>query len=476
MAGVLRQALKATVTAPSPPSPPHTTVADDGSRSARRYPAATSADPEGDHPLTAPPTSSGRLAAVKRAGWGLGDQAFSSLTNFALGIAVARTVTTAEFGAFSLAFATYLLAMGMANALASQPLVVRYSTATEERWRDGTRSATGMALVVGVLSGLGCLVVAVVADGALSRAFLALGIAMPGLLLQDTWRFAFFTRGRGASAFVNDVVWALVLFPVLGVLLHLGLTDVLWLVAAWGVAGMAGGLVGMHQARIVPRPAGALAWWRQHRDQSANFVGEFAAVSGSKQGSVFGIGAVAGLAPVGALRAGEMLLGPLLVLFNGIYLIAVPEAARLLQHSLRRMLTALVALSAALAAAAALAGAVLLALPDSIGEALLGETWALAVPVILPLAVANVLHGAISGSIIGLRALEAANHSFRARLVMSVLAVVLGVGGAAVAGAVGAAWGTVGSALVGTILHWHALRSAARSRHNELASDEAVSP
>ena len=38
-----------------------------------------------------------------RAGWGLIDQAFSSLTNFALGILIARTVPIAEFGAFSLA-------------------------------------------------------------------------------------------------------------------------------------------------------------------------------------------------------------------------------------------------------------------------------------------------------------------------------------------------------------------------------------
>ena len=62
-----------------------------------------------------------------RAGWGLIDQVFSSLTNFALGIVVARTVPIAEFGAFSLAFAAYLLAVNMTRAFPMQPLAIRYS-------------------------------------------------------------------------------------------------------------------------------------------------------------------------------------------------------------------------------------------------------------------------------------------------------------------------------------------------------------
>jgi hypothetical protein len=40
-----------------------------------------------------------------QAGWHVVGQAFSSLTNFALAIVVARNVTTAEFDAFSLALA-----------------------------------------------------------------------------------------------------------------------------------------------------------------------------------------------------------------------------------------------------------------------------------------------------------------------------------------------------------------------------------
>ena len=48
---------------------------------------------------------------ARRAGWGVADQALSSLTNFAVGVFVARQLGPTEFGAFSLAFATYLLAL-----------------------------------------------------------------------------------------------------------------------------------------------------------------------------------------------------------------------------------------------------------------------------------------------------------------------------------------------------------------------------
>jgi hypothetical protein len=36
----------------------------------------------------------------------------------------------------------------------------------------------------------------------------ALGFGLPGILLQDSYRFAYFAQGRGDKAFVNDLLWA----------------------------------------------------------------------------------------------------------------------------------------------------------------------------------------------------------------------------------------------------------------------------
>ena len=103
-----------------------------------------------------------RLAGSGGAGWGIADQAFSSLTNFALGLVVVRGTDAAGFGAFSLGFAVYLIALNISRAVATLPLTIRYSTATTSGWRDGTAAATGTATALGVVIGAACVAVGVV--------------------------------------------------------------------------------------------------------------------------------------------------------------------------------------------------------------------------------------------------------------------------------------------------------------------------
>ena len=90
-----------------------------------------------------------RREAANDAVWGIGDQAFSSLTNFLLSIVVARNVTTEEFGAFTLAFATFTIVLTISRALTTDPLTIRYSVKATEDWKAGTSLATGAALAVG---------------------------------------------------------------------------------------------------------------------------------------------------------------------------------------------------------------------------------------------------------------------------------------------------------------------------------------
>src|SRR5437867_2144739 len=109
-----------------------------------------------------------RLAS--RVGWGVADQGLSSLTNFVLGIFIARTVGLADFGAFSLAFAAYSIVTAFSRAISAQPIVIRYSGVSTEAWRRGTADGTGMSLLLGIVSALGALAVALATDGALRSA------------------------------------------------------------------------------------------------------------------------------------------------------------------------------------------------------------------------------------------------------------------------------------------------------------------
>ena len=113
---------------------------------------------------------------AKRAGWGVADQALSSLTNFAVGVFVARELGPAEFGAFSLAFATYLFALNASRGLATDPLSVRFSDVPAASWREAASAATGTAVLVGVVLGAGCVLVGLALDNVVGRAFLALEI------------------------------------------------------------------------------------------------------------------------------------------------------------------------------------------------------------------------------------------------------------------------------------------------------------
>ena len=141
----------------------------------------------------------------------MADQALSSLTNFGLAVGVANQVGTTDFGAFSIAFAVYLVALTISRAVSTDPLLIRYSARDTHAWRVGTARATGMALVVGVGAGGIAILAGVIVGGSLGAALVVLGIGLPALLVQDAWRYAFFATKRGRAAFLNDLAWTIAL-------------------------------------------------------------------------------------------------------------------------------------------------------------------------------------------------------------------------------------------------------------------------
>ena len=71
-----------------------------------------------------------RVAVLQRLSWGLADQAVSSLVSFAVGVYVAQSLHPDEFGAFSLAWVTYGVALNINRGLGADPLAVRFSGVT----------------------------------------------------------------------------------------------------------------------------------------------------------------------------------------------------------------------------------------------------------------------------------------------------------------------------------------------------------
>jgi O-antigen/teichoic acid export membrane protein len=402
----------------------------------------------------------GRGAVLRRAGWSVVDQAFSSLTNFALTILVARALSPRLFGAFTVAYLLYVFLLQLSRAISSEALVVRYSAAPKT-WRDGAAKASGVALLFGLVSGCLTLGVALAFPEPLRSALIAMAIVLPGLILQDAWRFVFFAKGRPVQAAVNDMTWALVQFPALLFLLTESHPTVPRLVLVWGGSATVAALLGAFQARLIPAPQRCLTWFREQRDLIPQFAMEFIAFRGALQLTSYAVGIVAGLAALGSLRAAQVLFGPLSLFFLSAGIVGVPESVRLLERSGEHLRQAVRRMSVGLTLAAAVWGAPLLFLPNRAGTALLHANWHDARPLLLPTLLATAAAGANVGSRTGLRALQAANDSLRARLVIGPLTVALGTAGAVWDGALGAAIGLAAAAWIGVGVYERLYRRAA---------------
>lgn len=402
-------------------------------------------------------------AAVQRLGWGVADQGMSSITNFAVNIYIARTLGAEQYGAFSLVFVTYSFVLNGSRGLATDPLMVRYSGTDVRKWRRAAASCTGTATLVGFASGVCVLLAGVVMHGAPRLAFIALGLTLPGLMLQDSWRFTFFALGRGGHAFLNDTMWAVALFPALIVLKMTGHATLFFFVLAWGASAGVGALFGPLQAGVVPRLQDGVAWVFRHRDLGFRYLAEGTASSGSTQLRNYGIGLILGLAALGYVQAISTLMGPFMVVFFGMGLVTLPEAARQLKRSRRHLAIFCLLVSVGLSVLGLAWGVVLLvALPRGLGHHVLGALWKPTYPLIVPFTIFVVSTCVSAGAGVGLHALGAARRSLRAMLIYSALYVVLSLIGADVGGALGTIQGCAIAGWIGALLFWVELRAELR--------------
>jgi O-antigen/teichoic acid export membrane protein len=326
-------------------------------------------------------------------------------------------------------------------------------------------SCTGTATVVGLVLGACALGAAWLLSGTTSAAFLALGLTLPGLMLQDCWRYSFFALGRGGQAFLSDTIWTVTLLPALVLLRETGHANVFWFVLAWGATASLAAAIGSLQARVVPRLPRTWDWLWRHRDLGPRYLAEGTANSASTVLRNYGLGFLLGLGALGYIQAASTLMGPFMVIFFGMGLVTLPEAARILRRSPRRLSLFCVLVSAGLALAALAWGVVLLvAMPRGLGHLMLGRLWVPTYPLVLPSTIA-VIGGCVqSGAGTGLHALGVARRSLRAMILSSAVYVACGLAGAAADGIMGTMIGAAVAAWIGALLFWWQLRVALRDR------------
>ena len=401
--------------------------------------------------------------ASLRLTWGIADQAMSSLTNFLLSIFVARSLGAAQFGAFSLAYVTYGLAINASRGLSIEPLLIRFSGTIRPTWRRATAHSTGTALLVGLFTGAGALVAGLAVGGTTGLAFVGLGLTMPGLMLQDAWRYAFFALGQGHHAFINDTVWAVFLLPALVLLRMSGHTNVFWFVVAWGAAANIAAAVAPLQARVMPNLVGAMEWLSRHRDLGPRYLLENAGGNVSTTLRTYSVSSILGLAAVGYMQAANTLLGPFTIILAGVSLFTLPEAAKLMRRSPQHLPIFCAAASVGLTVLAGIWGVVLLVgLPRGLGQLMLGHLWRPTYPLMLPATIAIMSSCFVSGALLGLHALGAARLSLRYVLRSALLSVVFAIIGALTGGTLGAMRFIAIASVISVLMSWWQFRYAMR--------------
>jgi O-antigen/teichoic acid export membrane protein len=172
-----------------------------------------------------------------------------------------------------------------------------------------------------------------------------------------------------------------------------------------------------------------------------------------------------GLTAVGVVQAANTVMGPFVIILAGTSKVVVPEIARIVRRSPHRLMLACLTFGGSLALMGlAWTSLLLVTLPRGLGHALLGDIWRPAYPLVPLVALTQIGVGLQFGAGAGLYALQAARRSLRAMLISCVLQLVLGVGGAILAGTDGTVLGTAVAAWLAVGVWWRELSADRRAQ------------
>ena len=107
-------------------------------------------------------------------------------------------------------FALYTVAIGFSRALSTDPLLVLHGSDDVEGLRS-CRGAVGLNGLIGIAIGIVVAVVGLVVGGSFGPIALAVGLSMPILLTQDGVRYSLIARRRPDRALAVDLVWMVVM-------------------------------------------------------------------------------------------------------------------------------------------------------------------------------------------------------------------------------------------------------------------------
>jgi O-antigen/teichoic acid export membrane protein len=299
-------------------------------------------------PLTSPaqPVTVRRLSGkvmTNAASWGVADQALISVAGFVATVLLARSLSQEGFGTYTLVFSAVLLSNAIQTGLIASPHNIVGATRQGAAYVRYTSTTAVAQLVLSATAATVGLVAAAVAT-VLAPDAIAVALAAAALLatssLQNYTRRILYTETRPRSALATDLAaygGQIAAFVVLWQTGSLTALSALWALTATSAVGA---VVGFWQLRssLAMRASWADArdTWRLGGWLAANQVAGWATFNVY----LFLAAALVGTAATAALRASQVIIGPLNVLQAYLPLALIPRFARTLADggaaSLRR--------------------------------------------------------------------------------------------------------------------------------------------
>ena len=262
------------------------------------------------------------------------DQCVASVSNFAVGVAVARFAGVSGLGAYSLAYTAWLILAAAHRSLVTDPMAIENDLRNADA-RLHVRAGLAAELLLGVLCvaaflGLGVALLSA-HQHAYGIGFIATAPWLPFLLLQDYWRWIGFMQARPGRALTNDLIFLIVQVGAFAVLFGLHVRSTVVAIGGWGVGALVGAMYGLWQFRVSPSFQHGFRRLRMRWSMSKWLLGESASQWGASQAFVVLAGILLGPIGLGGLKAASNLVnGPSLVLLQAGGSVGLPEASRAL--------------------------------------------------------------------------------------------------------------------------------------------------
>ena len=178
------------------------------------------------------------------------DQCVSSLSNFVVGVAVARVVGVSGFGANALVYSVWLVVAALHRSLITDPMSIENDVQKDDaefHMRVALAAEMWLGLAAAFIFAVVGIVLLAVGQTQFGVCFLGLAPWLPCLLAQDYWRWISFMKREPQKALANDIVFGVVQLLVFVALVLVGFHSSLVAIGAWGVGALAGALYGLWQ-------------------------------------------------------------------------------------------------------------------------------------------------------------------------------------------------------------------------------------